>query len=160
MKTQSNTKLFSLRCSGKWLRMMFICVCLLLLAVPLSAQVYSTSKQAQSGYISNSAFRVNSRVVTTSVEASAYTPYQSTIYEPFSSVAPSQRAGRGPGGPAIGDEESLTPDNPNDIIPDDFGNVGDAGHVTSPIGEPWMLAVFAALLAVFIAIKSKKHKQE
>ena len=160
MKTQSNTKLFSLRCSGKWLRMMFICVCLLLLAVPLSAQVYSTSKQAQSGYISNSAFRVNSRVVTTSVEASAYTPYQSTVYEPFTTIVPSQRAGAGrPDDGAIGDASATG--NQNDlVIPDGFGNLADPGYATSPIGEPWMLAIFAALLAVFTAIKSKKHKQE
>lgn len=159
MKTQSNTKPFSLRCSEKWLRMMFICVCLLLLTVPLSAQVYSTSKQAQSGYISNSAFRVNSRVVTTSVEASAYTPYQSTIYEPFSSVAPSQRAAVSrPNEGAVGDVEVPDIDDPDDEIPDDFGNMDDPGDALPLSGELWVLLVLAALATVLKTIKLRKQK--
>lgn len=135
-------------------KILFICFLTLLNVSSALAQVYSTANQAVRS--ANQTYRVNTQQIATP----SYTPYQSTIYEPFSSVAPSQRAGRDPGGPSIGDDESSTTDNPNDIIPDDFGNVGDPGHVTSPIGEPWMLAIFAALLAVFTAIKSKKHKQE
>lgn len=135
-------------------KILFICFLALLNVSSTLAQVYSTANQAVRS--ANHTYRVNTQQIATP----SYTPYQSTVYEPFTTIVPSQRAGAGrPDDGAIGDVGAAG--NGNDlVIPDGFGNLADPGYATSPVGEPWMLAIFAALLAVFTAIKSKKHKQE
>ena len=162
MKTQSNTKPFSLRCSGKWLRMMFVGVLMLMMAIPAAAQVYGASYQLQSGYISSSTFRVNSSAIgTTTMGVPVYTPYQSTVYEPFSSVTPMQRAGRpGTPGGSIGGDLPTEDDDSGDWIPDDFGSVADPGDPTPLSGELWVLLIFAALATIFKAIKLRKQEIE
>ena len=81
-------------------------------------------------------------------ETGRFTTYQSTVYEPFTTSAPSdnhpindsQITGRRNawGGGGMGDEE------------DD-----DPGHrdPNSPVGEPWILLLFAAVAAGIVAKK-------
>ena len=160
MTFQSSTKHSFCRYRDKWLRMMFVGVLMLMMAIPAAAQVYGASYQPQSGYISSSTFRVNSSAIgTTTMGVPVYTPYQSTMYEPFSSVTPMQRAGRPstPGG-SIGGDLPTEDDDSDDWIPDDFGNVADPGNPTPLSGELWVLLIFAALATIFKAIKLRKQE--
>ena len=160
MTFQSSTKHSFCRYRDKWLRMMFVGVLMLMMAIPAAAQVYGASYQPQSGYISSSTFRVNSSAIgTTTMGVPVYTPYQSTMYEPFSSVTPMQRAGRPstPGG-SIGGDLPTEDDDSDDWIPDDFGNVADPGNPTPLSDELWVLLIFAALATIFKAIKLRKQE--
>ncbi len=74
--------------------------------------------------------------------------YNGTVYEPFSSVTPSEQSAVGasyspsdtPGGPRRG--KITGPDTP----PAD----------ESPIGEPWIMAAFALLFAGAVALRRRK----
>ena len=149
------------RRGGKWLRMLLVGVILLLVEMPVMAQMYSTSKQTQGAYMSTTSYHMNNRVMSTTVDAPAYRPYQSTIYEPFSSTSPMQRA-RGdkdtPNGPNIGNDLPADVEDPDDEMPDDFGNVDDPGDALPLSGELWVLLVLAALATVLKTIKLRKQK--
>ena len=135
-------------------KILFICFLALLNVSSALAQVYSTANQAVRS--ANQTYRVNTQQIATP----SYTPYQSTVYEPFTTIVPSQRAGAGrPDDGAIGDTKPT--DTNDDIIGGDFGNVSDPGEAWSPVGEPWVLLIFAAMAAVVIyrkrAITLKKN---
>ena len=80
----------------------------------------------------------------------AYRPYQSTVYEPFATAAPSSYNSDGSsqisnrrnawGGGGMGDEEG-----------------DDAGYKdpNSPVGEPWGMLFFALIAAAIVAKKRK-----
>ena len=77
--------------------------------------------------------------------------YTGTVYEPFSSATPSERAyspAKAPGGPRR--------------ISQDGRNPGDATEATteSPIGEPWVMVLFALAFAGIIMIKKSKKSTD
>ena len=159
MTIQPNKKCPLCSCCDKWLRLIFVGVLMLMMVIPAAAQVYGAKNHAQSGYINTPTFRVNtSAFSTTTMDVPVYTPYQSTVYEPFSSVTPSRRAGARPGTPggSIGGDLPTEDDDSDDWIPDDFGNVADPGNPTPLSGELWALLIFAALATIFKAIKLRK----
>lgn len=83
-----------------------------------------------------------------------YQPHQSTIYQPFTISSPCQNTSDTPFG-IVGRKNS--PNNSNDIIiPDDFGHLDDPGNRSeqSPIGEPWIMIFFAAILTLFTIRKN------
>lgn len=99
------------------------------------------------GYNVNNGFggeRSNYRsVVETDMQQNAYKAYQGAVYEPFDDTPPSESGGKGINGrknafinPADPDEE----------------NRGQG----SPVGEPFVLLLFAAVAAVFVAIRKKE----
>ena len=77
------------------------------------------------------------------------TIYKGTVYVPFDDAAPSDQSvvgrsynpGHRTGGPKKG-----------------FGGGPESGQGPSPIGEPWILAAFAALFAGVIAWRRKAKK--
>ena len=82
-------------------------------------------------------------------ETREYKMYQGTVYEPFNNTLPSEN-GNGSqisgrknawGGGGMGDQDG-----------------DDPGHrdTNSPVGEPWILLFFAAVAAVFVAIRKKE----
>lgn len=75
-----------------------------------------------------------------------YSRYQSTSYRPFSSTTPSEQYMSG-----NSETPKKRPGNPKTFIggPDQTG--------PSPVGEPWILALFAAAFAGLIALKKKKN---
>ena len=75
--------------------------------------------------------------------------YEGTIYEPFSNTTPSEYLN----GVSTTDVTNKT-GGPRK----DFYNPGDPGNQSNeyPIGEPWILAVFAALMAGVIALRKKR----
>lgn len=129
----------------------------LLLQVHLlaSAQLYSTANNG--GYMRGA--EQNAYVTAGQNQAPSYTPYRSTVYEPFSNVTPSQRAPISrPNEGAVGDVEVPDIDDPDDEIPDDFGNVDDPGDALPLSGELWVLLVFAALATILKTIKLRKQE--
>lgn len=76
-----------------------------------------------------------------------YSRYQSTSYRPFSSATPSEIYAEAN---SSSSSPKHRPGNPKTFAggPDQTG--------PSPVGEPWILALFAILFAGLIALKKKK----
>ena len=95
------------------------------------------------GYNMNNGFggeRSNYRsVVETDVQQNAYKAYQGAVYEPFNDTPPSEAGGKG-----ISGRKNAFPGRP------DTGQSKD-----SPIGEPFVLLLFAAV-AVVVAWRQRK----
>lgn len=128
-----------------------ICVALCLCcAGSINAQVYSYGASSQSSY-----------------ELPTYSPYQSTIYRPFSGAVPSQKApesypvgqdGEGlngtPGTPGEGDDDIF-----NDKFPDGFHHPDDPNPAyQEPVGEAWVMLFFAAVMAAGMYLRQRKTK--
>ena len=127
------------------LHIVVICILMYVGAMPLSAQVYSTA-QRYTPYDShtNAAYGAsyNSNGY---AEQPAYNSYQSTVYQPFAS-SPSMISGRRntDGAPSTG---GGNPTNPN--LPNDNSN-------QSPVGEAWVMLLFAAAAAVVVFVRQRK----
>lgn len=77
---------------------------------------------------------------TRSRETGRFTTYQSTVYEPFTAAAPSDNhpVAAGAGEPQITNRKNLA-------------GGGDPGlQGGSPVGEPFVLLLFAAVAAIFV----------
>ena len=122
-------------------RLSIVVLLLLGFSAPIHADVFR----------STSSSRVDARPMeATQVDPTTqYQTYESVIYEPFAEETPSSSS-NGPrkttgtgswGGGGMGDEEG-----------------DDAGHrdPNSPIGEAWVMLVFAAMAAVVIALRKKQ----
>ena len=103
-------------------------------AVQIGAQDFS----------STSAYRAQRDMQPQMVQSSGYQAYQSTIYEPFSNETPSSAGASNEFD--INDRRGLG---------NNAGNATD-GNVGSPIGEPWILLVFAAMAAIVIRLRKKQ----
>ena len=102
----------------------------------------STSQGGQAsagGYAMPQGFRV--------AGTKSYNAYQSTVYEPFTTAAPSDNhpMAAGAGEPQITDRKNAFPGRP------DAGQSGE-----SPVGEPFVLLLFAAVAAMVIAWRKKE----
>lgn len=75
--------------------------------------------------------------------------YNGTVYEPFSNATPSEASNpsKAPSGPRR--EQSSR--NPGEVDPDAASN-------QSPIGEPWVMVLFAMAFAGVVAIRAHKKK--
>ena len=125
------------------LRLSIVAFFLLALCTPINADEFR----------STSPYRVDSRFTdATLVSPSAsYQSYESTIYDPFSEEAPGSSSNNGPS--KIGSRQNTwggggMGDNTND----------DPGHRDpgSPIGEAWVMLLFAAAAAIVIALRKKQ----
>lgn len=137
-----------------------ICMFMLIVATPVSAQIY-TSTRYENPYNSYSTTYSGTFHGTTyrMAEASpAYESYQSSIYQPFGSISPRRNADR-PDLPSVGNDLSTDNDNNNnDNILDDFGHPSDPGYASSPVGEAWVMLLFAATAAIVLTVKKRKPK--
>lgn len=107
--------------------------------VPQGAVMQSTGMQSQQIMSSGSA-------------------YTGTVYAPFSGTTPSEanNPAKAPGGPRRGynpETGEWTPDAPDIETAGDYGQSNE-----SPIGEPWVMALFALAFAGVIAIRQYKRK--
>ena len=106
----------------------------------VSGTTQSTASVSQSGGygVSVSGNHMSSRIGT---PVSEYKMYQGTVYEPFSNALPSDN----------GDASGIT-NRRNAFVdrPDDKPAQG------SPIGEPWVLLLFAAAAAIVVAWRRRK----
>lgn len=119
-----------------------LAILLLFFTIQVGAQEFS----------STSAYRVQQIDMSAqSVQVEGYQQYHSTIYEPFSSSTPSY-------GGSNNDQSSGMGGRKNTINTGGFGTESDPNASNqSPIGEPWIMLVFAALAAVGIALRKKQH---
>ena len=100
-------------------------------------------------FSSTSAYRAQRDMQPQMVQSSGYQTYQSTIYEPFSNEMPGNN------------NPSITGRKNEAINPGDEGEWGensDGGDQENsfPIGEPWIMLVFAAMAAVVITLRKKQ----
>ena len=123
-------------------RLSIVALLLLGFSAPIHADVFR----------STSSYRVDARPMeaTQVAPTTQYQTYESVIYEPFAEETPSSSS-NGPskisnrqnvwGGGGMGDEEG-----------------DDAGHrdPNSPIGEAWVMLLFAAAAAIVIALRKKQ----
>lgn len=116
----------------------------------ISGTTQSTPSVSQGGSygVSVSGNHMSSRIGT---PISEYKMYQGTVYEPFNNTLPSEN-GNGSqisgrknawGGGGMGDEDG-----------------DDPGHKdpNSPVGEPWILLLFAAMAAVWVGVRNKEPR--
>ncbi len=77
--------------------------------------------------------------------------YSGTVYEPFATAAPSEQS-------AVGASQgpNRAPGHPGTIKRDFIGG-SDGEPGPSPIGEPWIMVLFAVLFAGTIALKRRKR---
>lgn len=144
----------------KALHIVVICILMCVGAMPLSAQVYSTA-QRYTPYDSrtNAAYGAsyNSNDY---AEQPAYTPYQSTVYQPFAS-SPSMISGRRntDGAPSTGGDDPTNPNlNQGTTVENTGGGLqggGDPGD-PAPVGETWVMLLFAAVAAVVVFVRQRK----
>ena len=158
MKLLNNTLNFTHRLWYRAAHIVVIC-CLLWLFVPAEAQVYSTAQYnaphrapygAPYGAMPFGSIDAQYEVQT----EFNYQPYRSTIYEPFSNAKPTgpQRGG------AIGEEED-DDDNSGDDWTGDFGHPSDPNQSNNgPVGEAWVLLLFAAVAAIVVYCKQGKKE--
>lgn len=136
------------------------CACLLILfafGVDVYAQSYNASNSYQvGGYTQPTAssqqwgtyggamksdYRVMGNAEALSTE---YKAYQGTVYEPFNDTPPSESGNSNSGPKGISGRKNLA----------GGGDPGTQGG--SPVGEPFVLLLFAAVAAVFVAIRKKE----
>lgn len=113
-----------------------------------SSSSLSTTSQWQSV---NQTYRQSSYVGTTVSEQPQYRSYSSTLYEPFTTGTPSDE----------GDDDYSG----GDVDLDEWGDeadLADPGNQSneSPIGEPFILLLFAMVAAVVIRVRSRKPRTQ
>ena len=86
-------------------------------------------------------------------QVGSYRAYESTIYEPFSSAAPSASSNNAPAGITGRKNTTINPGNEGE-----WGENSDGGDQANsyPIGEPWIMLAFAAMAAVVITLRKKQ----
>lgn len=141
-------------------RMVVIC-CLCMGVQYVSAQVYSTVDC--SSYRSSYGERLD---YSSQQVQSGYNAYQSTVHQPFAS-SPNLISGRRNTGsaPSTGGGDPTNPNVPDNNnpgggdIPDDWYNPADPedDHSNeSPVGEAWVMLLFAAVAAAVVFVRQRK----
>lgn len=110
-----------------------LCMLMLVGATPVSAQVYSTVQEPQH----------------------SYNAYQPTVYEPFTNATPAE-SGALFSNPSSGDDSNFVPTNRRNS---DGGLQGGGDPGTqggSPVGEAWVMLLFAAVAAAVVFVRQRK----
>ena len=95
-------------------------------------------------FSSTSPYRVDAKVAPASEQTQRYTGYQSTVYEPFTDALPSSAG-------STTDEQFVITERKNGFL-----DRPDTGQGGSPVGEPWILLLFAAAAAIVVAWRRRK----
>lgn len=187
MKTDTIKHSFSGRLFKSATCIFGLCLLMFVGAMPLSAQVYSTARGESYGASYGNPY--NNAYATQETQHN-YNTYQSTVYQPFGTSAPSQgrpayvssgvgtyspisgrrntdgmpsTGGSNPNNPAIGDVVEL-PNEPEGETgaPDGFLTPDDPGHQSnqSPVGEAWVMLLFAAVAALVVYIRRRRFSLE
>lgn len=86
------------------------------------------------------------------MQAPRYTAHQSMVQQPFSNNLPSESstsfAGSTPDGISNRKNTFITPDDPGDRSEE------------SPVGEPWIMLIFAVVAALTITLRKRLHKAQ
>lgn len=137
--------------------MHIVVICVMLVgAMPLSAQVYSTAKGGRYDVSYPTEYRSEQQDAYSAQQTQTnYNAYQSTVYQPFESSAPSDNNpvyGNGQGeGEGNGGRRNVT--NRQNSFPDRPDTPPAEG---SPVGEAWVMLLFAAAAALVVFVRQRK----
>lgn len=120
--------------------------------MPLSAQVYSTAKGGRYDVSYPTEYGSEHQGAYSAQQTQTnYNAYQSTVYQPFESSAPSDN------NPVYnnaqgGSDRHNAPSNRRNLE-----GVGDPGsqEPTSPVGEAWVMLLFAAMAALVVFVRQR-----
>ena len=113
-------------------------------AVLIIFLLFFTLQIRAQGFTSTSPYRAERKVITTqSAQVDEYQSYKSTIYQPFSNSTD------GDSNPYEGDVDTGEWGDP------DIENPGDQSN-EYPLGEPFVLLLFATVAAIFVAKRKKE----
>ena len=134
--------------------MHIVVICIMLVgAMPLSAQVYSTAKGGRYDVSYPTEYGSEQQDAYSAQQTQTnYNSYQSTVYQPFESSAPSDNnpvysnsQGEDHGGRRnVTNRQNSFPDRPD--TPPAQG---------SPVGEAWIMLLFAAMAALVVFVRQR-----
>lgn len=156
MRTDTIKHFFGCTLTARAKHIVWICVFMWAGIMPLSAQVYSTAKGGRYDASYSSEYSTTQHSSYSVQDAQVgYNSYQSTVYQPFESSLPSdnnpvygneQGEGEGNGGRRnVTNRQNSFPDRPD--TPPAEG---------SPVGEAWVMLLFAAAAALAIFVRQRK----
>ena len=156
MRTDTIKHFFGCTLTARAKHIVWICVFMWAGIMPLSAQVYSTAKGGRYDASYSSEYSTTQHSSYSVQDAQVgYNSYQSTVYQPFESSLPSdnnpvyssgQGEDEGNGGRRnVTNRQNSFPDRPD--TPPAEG---------SPVGEAWIMLLFAAAAALAIYIRQRK----
>ena len=134
-----------------------ICILMFAGALPVSAQIYSTAQGTRYEASFPTEYGATQQNAYSAHEAQAnYNSYQSTVYQPFESSVPSDNnpvysnsQGEDHGGRrGVSNKQNSFPDRPDT----------DSGS-GSPVGEAWVMLLFAAAAALVVFVRQRKVQQ-
>ena len=133
-----------------------ICILMFAGAMPVSAQIYSTAQGTRYEASFPTKYGATQQNAYSAHEAQAnYNSYQSTVYQPFESSVPSDN------NPVYSNSQG---DNNRRNAPTNRQNLtggGDAGdqEQSYPVGDPWVMLLFAAVAALVVFVRQRKVQQ-
>ena len=135
-----------------------ICILMFAGALPVSAQIYSTAQGTRYEASFPTEYGATQQNAYSAHEAQAnYNSYQSTVYQPFESSVPSDN------NPVYSNSQG---DNNGHDAPanrrnsDGLQGGGDPGtQGGSPVGDAWVMLLFAAAAALVVFVRQRKVQQ-
>ena len=169
MRTDTIKHFFGCTLTARAKHIVWVCIFMWAGIMPLSAQVYSTAKGGRYDASYSTEYSTTQHSSYSVQDAQVgYNSYQSTVYQPFAS-SPSMVSGRRNTGsaPSTGGDDPTNPNLPNDNDPGDGElpegwldpeHPSDPGHQSpdSPVGEAWVMLLFAAAAALAVYIRQRK----
>lgn len=121
--------------------------------MPLSAQVYSTAKGGRYDASYHSEYNAMQQSSYSVQDAQVgYNAYQSTVYQPFESSLPSDNNPVYSNGQGDNNDRQNAPTNRRNL--QGGGDPGTQGD--SPVGEAWVMLLFAAAAALVVFVRQRK----
>ena len=154
MRTDTIKHFFDCTLTARAKHIVWVCIFMWAGIMPLSAQVYSTAKggrydasyPTEYNAMQQSSYSVQDAQV-------GYNAYQSTVYQPFESSLPSDNNPVYSNGQGNDNDRQNAPTNRRNLT-----GGGDAGdqEKSYPVGDPWVMLLFAAAAALAIFIRQRK----
>ena len=132
-----------------------ICILMFAGALPISAQIYSTAQGTRYEASFPTEYGATQQNAYSAHEAQAnYNSYQSTVYQPFESSVPSDNNPVYSNSQGDNNDRQNAPTNRRNLGGVQ-GNPGDP----APVGEAWVMLLFAAVAALVVFVRQRKVQQ-
>ena len=131
-----------------------ICILMFAGALPVSAQIYSTAQGSRYEASYPTEYGATQQNAYSAHEAQAnYNSYQSTVYQPFESSVPSDNNPVYSNSQGDNNDRQNAPTNRQNLT--GGGDPGDQ-EPTSPVGEAWVMVLFAAVAALVVFVRQRR----
>lgn len=136
--------------------MHIVVICVMLVgAMPLSAQVYSTAKGGRYDVSYPTEYRSEQQDAYSAQQTQTnYNAYQSTVYQPFESSVPSDNNPVFSNSQGGNDRHNAPTNRRNSTGLQGGGDPGTQGG--SPVGEAWVMLLFAAAAALVVFVRQRR----